>query len=250
MNGRNFDCSESKTICDLWKFILKVGSLSCIMSSHHFVKEDQEPALIIANGQACKNELLFSLLEWNPYVVVLDGAVERVLSLGIKFDALLGDFDRLGSDPEIFTAQPGVEIVHTPDQNKTDLEKAIEFLIQKNHKGVNIVWSTGYRMDHTFNNIISLGKYPSRIHTVILDDFSKIFVLPKTYKKYYQKGQVISLFPIGKVDGIHTSGLLYNLSDESLELPGRTGSSNEATENGIVEISYRSGILLMMECSD
>lgn len=64
------------------------------MSSHHIVRDDQEPALIIANGLACNNELLGQLLEWSPLVIVLDAAIERVLELGIKVDVLLGDFDR------------------------------------------------------------------------------------------------------------------------------------------------------------
>ena len=54
------------------------------MSSHHIVKDDQEPALIIANGAACSQELLGQLLEWSPLVIVLDSAIERVLDLEIK----------------------------------------------------------------------------------------------------------------------------------------------------------------------
>jgi len=220
------------------------------MSSHHVVRENQEPALIIANGPSCGQDLLSQLLEWSPYVVVLDGAMERVLSLGIKFDALLGDFDRLDMEHPIFQEQSDVEIVHTPDQEKTDLEKAIEFLISKGHKAVNIVWATGWRMDHTFNNIATLGKYYTQIHCVMLDDFSRIFVIPTVFKKYYTKGQVLSLMPLNEVKNITTSGLLYNLNEEILSLPGRTGSSNEAVQTGMVEIKYTEGILLLMECND
>jgi len=61
------------------------------MSSHHIVRDDQEPALIIANGEACSYELLGQLLEWSPFVIVLDSAMERALELGIKVDVLLGD---------------------------------------------------------------------------------------------------------------------------------------------------------------
>ena len=59
------------------------------MSSHHIVRDTQEPALIIANGEACSRELLDQLLEWNPVVMVLDGALPRVLELGIKIDIVL-----------------------------------------------------------------------------------------------------------------------------------------------------------------
>jgi thiamine pyrophosphokinase len=60
------------------------------MSSHHIVRDDQEPALIIANGASCDPELLGQLLEWSPLVIVLDSAMERVMKLDIKVDVLLG----------------------------------------------------------------------------------------------------------------------------------------------------------------
>lgn len=220
------------------------------MSSHHFVKENQEPALIIANGLPCDESLLGQLLEWSPYVIVLDGALDRVMSLGIKFDVLLGDFDRLEANQELFPSQPDIEIVHTPNQDKTDLEKALDFLITKGHKAVNIVWATGLRMDHTFNNICTLGKYVNTINAVILDNHSKIFVLPHNFKKYYTKGQVLSLFALGEVNGINSKGLKYDLNNDTLSIVNRSGSSNESTEAGIVEINYNEGILLLMECTD
>ena len=220
------------------------------MSSHHFVKENQEPALIIANGLPCSEALSGQLLEWAPYVIVLDGAVEKVISLGIKMDVLLGDFDRVDNVEKVLAGQPNIEIIHTPDQNKTDLEKALDFLIHKGHKAVNIIWATGWRMDHTFNNICTLGKYADQINAVIFDDHSKIMVLPKEFKKYYTKGQIISLFALGQVKGIKTSGLLYDLDNESLSIIERSGSSNESAETGMVEISYSEGVLLLMECND
>jgi thiamine pyrophosphokinase len=56
------------------------------MSSHHIIRDKQEPALIIANGEACSMDILDQLLEWSPTVIVLDGAIDRVISLGIKVD--------------------------------------------------------------------------------------------------------------------------------------------------------------------
>ncbi len=79
-----------------------------------------------------------------PFVVVLDGALHRVLELGIKFDVLLGDFDRLGTDiNELLRHQQPVEVIHTPDQNKTDLDKGIEFLVKRGFHAIHIVWATG-----------------------------------------------------------------------------------------------------------
>jgi len=220
------------------------------MSSHHIVRDDQEPALIIANGASCSFELLGQLLEWSPIVVVLDNAIERVLQLDIKVDVLLGDFDD-NFNPEIYKEkQFPLEIVHTPNQDKTDLEKAFDYLIEKGHQAVNVVWATGKRADHTITNITNIVSYRHKLKIVILDDHSKIFLLPTKFEKWYTKATPISLIPIGNVSGITTKNLKYPLHNEELTMGYRTGSSNEVLEDGLVTIQHEEGDLLLMECFD
>lgn len=220
------------------------------MSSHHIVRDDQEPALIIANGAACNNELLGQLLEWSPLVIVLDSAIERVIDLNIKVDVLLGDFDR-GFDPHQFIkSQYPIEIVHTPDQNKTDLEKAFDYLIERKIPAVNVVWATGKRADHTITNLTNIVRYRDLLKIVILDDHSKVFLLPKKFEKWYTANTPISLIPIGHVTGIHSENLLYPLQNDSLTIGYRTGSSNSVVKDGMVTIEHQDGDLLMMECLD
>ncbi|GAA3772324.1 thiamine diphosphokinase [Flavobacterium ginsengiterrae] len=220
------------------------------MSSHHIVRDDQEPALIIANGAACNPELLGQLLEWSPLVVVLDSAIERVIELGIKVDVLLGDFDR-GFDPEIYkTSQYPIEIVHTPDQDKTDLEKAFDYLIERKIPAVNVVWATGKRADHTITNLTNIVRYRNLIKIVILDDHSKIFLMPNKFEKWYTANTPISLIPIGVVNGIFSTNLKYPLNNDTLTMGYRTGSSNSVLEDGLVTISHSNGDLLLMECFD
>jgi thiamine pyrophosphokinase len=220
------------------------------MSSHHIVRDDQEPALIIANGVSCSFELLGQLLEWSPIVVVLDNAIDRVLQLDIKIDVLLGDFDN-DFNPEIYKEkQFPLEIVYTLNQDKTDLEKAFDYLIEKGHKAVNVVWATGKRADHTITNITNIVSYRNMLKIVILDDHSKIFLLPNKFEKWYTKNTPISLIPVGKVSGISTQNLFYSLTNEELIIGYRTGSSNHVTEDGIVKIEHLEGDLLLMECFD
>jgi thiamine pyrophosphokinase len=215
------------------------------MSSHHIVKDNQEPALVIADGEACSSDLLGQLLEWSPHVVVLDGALERVKRLGVKVDVVLGDFDGRSTDDVQRAAGKDVKVVHTPDQDKTDLEKAIDYLFEHSFNMVNIVWATGRRMDHTFNNICTLAKHPGK-SIVIYDDYSRIFLLPKQYQKHYPEGAILSIFPIGIVKDIQTSGLKYNLRKEDLNLTERTSSSNSSV-GGMVDISHGEGRLILME---
>ena len=220
------------------------------MSSHHIVRDDQEPALIIANGETCSSELLGQLLEWSPLVIVLDSAIERVLELGIKVDVLLGDFDR-GFDARYYKEkQYPIEIVHTPNQDKTDLEKAFDYLIEKGHQAANVIWATGKRADHTITNLTNIVAYRNQLKVVILDDHSKVFLLQNTFEKWYTANTILSLIPIGKVTGISTQNLLYPLNNDDLTIGYRTGSSNQVTTDGMVFISHETGDLLLMECWD
>ncbi len=220
------------------------------MSSHHIVRDDQEPALIIANGESCSNELLGQLLEWSPIVVVLDSAMTRVVELGIKVDVLLGDFDRNFNAEKYKNTQYPIEIVHTPNQNKTDLEKAFDYLIERKIPAVNVVWATGRRADHTITNVTNIVRYQKDLKIVILDDYSKVFQLPKKYQKWYPANTILSLIPIGSVESISSQNLKYPLQDDTLTIGYRTGSSNSVLQDGIVTISHGNGNLLLMECHD
>ena len=183
-------------------------------------------------------------------MVVLDSAMVRVMDLNIKVDVLLGDFDK-GFDPETYkTTQYPIEIIHTPDQNKTDLEKAFDYLIERKIPAVNVVWATGRRADHTITNITNIARYRDLLKIVILDDHSKVFLLPKKFEKWYTAQTPISLIPIGLVTGIHSDNLFYPLKDDILTIGYRTGSSNHVATDGMVTITYKDGDLLMMECLD
>lgn len=220
------------------------------MSSHHIVRDDQEPALIIANGAECSAELMGQLLEWSPLVIVLDNAIDRVLNLGIKVDVLLGDFDD-DFNPEVYLErQFPLEIVHTPDQEKTDLEKAFDYLIERGIPAANVIWATGRRADHTITNITNIVRYRDKLKIVILDDHSKVFLLPKKFEKWYPAKTPLSLIPIGKVSGICSKNLQYELIDDELTIGYRTGSSNKTAVDGLVVIEHKEGDLLMMECFD
>jgi len=172
------------------------------MSSHHFVIDGQEPALIIADGQRCEQKLLDQLLEWCPFVVVLDGALQDVLDKGIAFNVVSGDFD---SEPDAKgkTAHiQHVEVIHTPDQDFTDLEKGIQICKNRGYKDVHVVWGTGKRMDHSIGNLDLIAQFQ------------------------------------GEVNVIH---------DLELTIGQRLGTCNKILNEGILEITYQTGTLILFE---
>jgi thiamine pyrophosphokinase len=217
------------------------------MSSHHFVKEGQEPALVLANGTPCSMSTLEELTAWSPSVMVLDGAYHKATERNIPFDILLGDFDSLKVIPELPFP---VEVIHAPDQNKTDLEKGIEELLKRNQEAANILWATGGRMDHILANLNVLAKFRNRLSLKMIDDNSIIYPIFSPFHKYFKAGENISLVPLNTVSNIKSKNLYYELSGLQLEPGGMFGTSNKVKESGVVEISFDAGILFLMECRD
>ncbi len=56
------------------------------MSSHHIVRENQEPVLLIAATEGISRPAMDDLLEWSPQVWVCESALQEVLRWNIKID--------------------------------------------------------------------------------------------------------------------------------------------------------------------
>ncbi len=61
------------------------------MSSHHIVKEKQEPALYIHDFNNFSDEYLGQMLEWSPTLIVASSQYEKAISLGLKVDMVFGN---------------------------------------------------------------------------------------------------------------------------------------------------------------
>lgn len=107
------------------------------MSSHHFVKEGQEPGLLIAGP--IDSGFLFQLLEWSPKVVVLQEAVEYVISLGIKIDVVVCDHRHYESLEAALDFQKPVQFIVLDEKNPSLISSGLKVLAGQPHSAVNII---------------------------------------------------------------------------------------------------------------
>jgi len=108
------------------------------MSSHHFVKEDQEPALVIADASAIPFSVVQELLEWSPTVIVLAKALPDVLLWGIKIDVVISELEYVKQQVELLSDQAPVKVLsHQPEENP--LLTALYFLTAGKYRAVNVV---------------------------------------------------------------------------------------------------------------
>lgn len=110
------------------------------MSSHHFVKEDQEPALVIADTGGVQLSVVQELLEWSPTVVVLERSLDEVRSWGIKIDVVVCSENQVKNQVELLKNQAPIKIL-SHSIKESPLDTALYFLSAGKYRAVNVVGS-------------------------------------------------------------------------------------------------------------
>lgn len=229
------------------RIFVKIVAKRRKMSSHHFVTEGQEPALIIANGAICSDEILGQSLEWCPFVLVLDGALQAVLDRNIAFNAVSGDFDSEPRAKEKVEHLQHVEVFHTPDQDQTDLEKGIAICQQKGFIDIHILWGTGKRTDHLISNINLITRFQNEVNLIFWDDFQKVYGIKSGFSKWYTKGTDVSLIPWPTCKSVTASNLVWPLEKLDLNIPDFLSTSNKVADDGLVKVEFEEGNLIIAE---
>ena len=105
------------------------------MSSHHFVKDGQEPALFILDNISFR--IVESLLEWVPLVMVAERVLEQVLQWGIKIDVVIQKDFVIETLEDLVKDQGPVEILRSGSEGIA--ANGLRHLIQNGYEAVNVL---------------------------------------------------------------------------------------------------------------
>lgn len=184
-------------------------------------------------------------------VVAADSGLNNARALGIRVDAVVGDYDSLGHKPDV---DKDVEVVTVPtEKDVTDTQLAVEYALQKGAREIVLVGGLGGRLDHTLANLSILEDLlDKRVRATLLDGQNRVrllrndsTILPRSGYTYLS---LLSLDSVSK--GVEIEGVKYPLKRGRLHRTlGGLGVSNEITGNCCF-ISVRKGTLLIVESRD
>ena len=206
--------------------------------------------LIVCNGYSGK-KLLNRFVKLNKPrrtidIIALDGASDFLKSAEVTPDAIIGDLDSITPRALTYFRKKNVTVRKIINQDKTDLEKGLDYALKNKYVNISIIGFTGGRFDHSLNNLSILKRYYRKAKIKIYDNEFEIFLISKSAEFKCRKGDVVSLIPLPDAKGIRTEGLKYPLKNESLIFGRREGALNEASA-GKVKITIRSGSLLILK---
>ncbi|MDR0264693.1 MAG: thiamine pyrophosphokinase [Sphingobacterium sp.] len=145
------------------------------MSSHHIVRENQEPALLIEDLSLIDEEDLGQLLEWSPTIVIEEETIDLLDARGYKFDIVFTKNSINGSQENLKLISYGIDF----------LKVAIEYLIAHHYKAVNIVTE---QLDINY-----FRPYLERINIVLFSRGIRYYYVTTGFTKWKPAGERIQI---------------------------------------------------------
>jgi len=185
-------------------------------------------AVIVSNGFPPSQPLLRQEADRADLLIGADGGGNRILEHDMIPDVVIGDMDSFKKP-----GQADFEIIHQPEQETNDLEKALSLALQKGASTCHVLGGFGKRMDHSLKNLSVMKKFDGLFDTLIYrDETFDAFIVDGHFSGKLPVGSIVSLYPLsGEVKGIKTEGLKYPLNSESLKNGARDGTSNETSRS-------------------
>ena len=189
---------------------------------------NESPIILFGNGEVPSHPTVLNKIESVGTVICLDGGTDKLIKLGYKPTCIIGDLDSLSKKPEDY----GCEFIALTEQSKNDLEKGLEWCLDKGIKDISIIGFSGLRDDHHTAALFALKSFSEKMDITMLTNHSAVRCIKGTSKFRVSKGQLISILASQSDTLIQTTGLEYELSNEKLLSPGN-GISNIAISNHI-----------------
>ena len=150
------------------------------MSSHHIVRDRQEPALLVTLIEDFNPDYLGQMLEWSPVVFAMQSEADKLHSLGIKIDYIFVQ------DTEIKITSASQEHTELIVLSELDVLNAIQFLIEDEFSAVNI---TGKKeiLDVIF-------PFVGLIDLALITETHKWYPVNKVLEKWYKRDEVLWVY--------------------------------------------------------
>lgn len=197
--------------------------------------------LIVANGAVPGRRFLRKLAAGASAVIATDGGAGPVLRAGLQPTYVIGDFDSIA--PEVMAALPAEAIVHAEDQDRCDLEKALELARSLGWRRILVTGALGKRLDHTLTTVSLLMRYAASLDLRVVEPGMELVAVASSAEIHGKVGDILSLIVLGPVSGVSLTGVKWCLHDARLE-PGSRGVSNVLTES-VARVCVTEGTVLV-----
>lgn len=208
----------------------------------------QKTIAIIANGSINDYVWHKQIIDNCDAIICADGGANHAIKLDVIPDFVIGDLDSItATTKKTLTDNNHTKIIHDPNQDKTDLELAIELATTLDPKELVILGAIGDAMDHTLANIFTLDEINQSIPAKIIDEKNELTLVKNEITITGEKNSIISVIPLTDTEGLTYENLKWE-ADNIRTSFGWFGVRNRMLTT-TAKISLKSGKILVIKQS-
>ncbi len=209
--------------------------------------EPQIRAILVLGGELTQPDFYVRLIKEHELIIAADHGADLLRGLGIVPHVAVGDFDSISRETMGWLLKQRTDCLSYPkNKDKTDGELALEEAVARGASEIDITAAWGGRLDHTLANLFLLRvARRSGVRSRLVEADGEIILADSDLKLTGAPGEIVSLVPLERCEGVTLRGFAYEAEGLTLE-PGDTRGLSNLLINGRGEIMIGTGQVLII----
>ncbi len=193
-------------------------------------------------------------LHWHPRLVSLassaalllaaDGGANHLARLGLRPTAVVGDLDSISPETRAWLGEDSV--IDRPDQNRTDLDKALEYAFNELEiRNLTVLAALGGRTDHDLGNLGLLARMALGERLIFEAADETVLAVTAEISLVAKPGEIWSFWTFDPTVRVTVEGVRWPMRDADIAASNRPSISNEAVSDH-VRITATGGSVIVM----
>ena len=211
--------------------------------SYHEAMTESVP-LLVANAPLRWTPKLAAMAAAAAPLLAADGGADHLARLGLRPAAVIGDLDSISRETRAWLGEES--LIERPDQDRTDLDKAIEYAFENlGVEHVTVIAALGGRVDHELGNLGLLARLAMGERLVFEAADHRILAIAGEAALAAHPGETWSFWTFDPTVRVTIDGVRWPLENAAIDAGGRPSISNEATAEE-VRIQATGGAVVVM----
>jgi thiamine pyrophosphokinase len=177
-------------------------------------------------------------------LLAADGGANHLARLGMRPTAVVGDLDSISVEARAWLGEG--RMVHRPDQDRTDLDKALEYALEEIAVTELVVLAAlGGRTDHDLGNLSLLARRAMGERLVFVSEEMSVLAVAGEASLAARAGETWSFWTFDPSIQVSIDGVRWPVVGAALDAGNRPSISNEATSDEI-RIRTTGGAVIVM----
>ncbi len=204
--------------------------------------------VLVANAPLRWTPRLTALAAGAPVLLAADGGANHLARIGLRPAAVIGDLDSISVPTRAWLEE--AVMVERPDQDRTDLDKALEYAFDDLEiDEVTVLAATGGRVDHDLGNLGLLARLALGNRLLFVGEAHRLLATSGELSLESVPGETWSFWTYDPAVRVTVEGVRWPIENAALDAGGRPSISNEAIQHQ-VRVRAEGGAVIVMRQHD